>query len=100
LNKFEQKVMIFNKITCLKSPLKLTLIKQLKLSWWLEIQTAKPSCIYYFGPFTSAKEARTYQAGYIEDLVKEQAEIIAIKLKQCQPKELTICSEEEFKSSY
>jgi hypothetical protein len=87
--------MIFNKLTRLKLRLRLPGIKQSRLPWWLEIQTAKPSCIYYFGPFAHPKEARLYQAGYIEDLVQEQAEGITIRLKQCQPQELTICREEE-----
>ena len=87
--------MILKKLTRLRLPLRLPWIKQSQLPWWLEIQTTKPSCIYYFGPFASPKEARLYQAGYVEDLVQEQAEGIAIKLKQCQPQELTICSEDE-----
>ncbi len=87
--------MIFQKLTRLRLPLRLPWIKQSQLLWWLEIQTAKPYCIYYFGPFASPKEARLHQAGYVEDLVHEQAEGITIQLKQCQPKELTICSESE-----
>ncbi|MDJ0568036.1 MAG: DUF1816 domain-containing protein [Pleurocapsa sp. MO_192.B19] len=87
--------MIFNKLTRLKSPLRLRWIKQSQLSWWLEIKTAKPYYIYYFGPFVSPKEARLYQAGYVEDLVKEEAEVIAIKLKKCHPLKLTICHESE-----
>ncbi len=46
-------------------------------------------------PFTSAQEARLHLAGYVEDLVEEQAEGITIELKPCQPTELTICSESE-----
>ncbi len=73
------------------------LIKQYQLLWWLEIKTAKPYCIYWFGPFASPQEARLDQAGYVEDLVEEQAEGITIKLKlqQYQPKALTICSDSE-----
>ena len=88
-------IMIFKQLISLKLPFKLPWINQPKLSWWLEIKTAKPQCIYYFGPFTSPKEARFYQAGYVEDLVQEQAEGITIQLKKCQPQELTICSESE-----
>jgi aromatic ring-opening dioxygenase LigB subunit len=64
-------------------------LEQLKLAWWLEIVTDKPHCIYYFGPFTYADEARTAQAGYIEDLEQEQAQVITVKLKRHQPQELT-----------
>ena len=82
-------------LTLSRFPLRLPPISQSQLLWWLEIQTAKPSCTYYFGPFASPKEARLHQAGYVEDLVQEQAEGITIQLKQCPPKELTICSESE-----
>ncbi len=87
--------MIFNQLISLKLPLKLPCINQPQLSWWLKIQTAQPSCIYYFGPFASPKEARLHQAGYVEDLVQEQAEGITIQLKKCQPQQLTICHESE-----
>lgn len=73
------------------------LIQEYQLLWWLEIKTAKPYCTYWFGPFASPQEARLYQAGYVEDLVEEQAEGITIKLQlqQNQPKTLTICSDSE-----
>lgn len=61
--------------------------------WWLEIQTKNPPCTYYFGPFDSALEARALQDGYLEDLVAEQAQIVAVEIKQCQPKQLTVCQE-------
>ena len=88
--------MIFNKLPYLKEPLKSSWINQSQLLWWLEIKTAKPHCIYYFGPFASPQEARLHQADYVEELVEEQAKGISIKLlKQCQPKDLTICSDSE-----
>ena len=59
--------------------------------WWVEIQTKNPQCTYYFGPFETAVEARGSQDGYLEDLRQEQAQIITVEIKQCQPKELTIC---------
>ncbi len=61
--------------------------------WWLEIQTENPQCTYYFGPFDSAVEARALQDGYLEDLMAEQAQIVAVEIKQCQPQKLTICQE-------
>jgi hypothetical protein len=57
--------------------------------WWVEISTAQPSCVYYFGPFESAEEAQIYQPGYIEDLQAEEAEGITVAIKQCQPQILT-----------
>ena len=61
--------------------------------WWLEIQTENPQCTYYFGPFDNALEARALQDGYLEDLMAEQAQIVAVEIKQCQPKQLTVCQE-------
>ncbi|MDJ0589936.1 MAG: DUF1816 domain-containing protein [Pleurocapsa sp. MO_226.B13] len=88
-------MIIFNKSTPLKLPRKFSRIRQPKLLWWIEIQTAKPCFIYYFGPFTSPQKALIYQAGYVEDLVQEKAEVIAIKLKKCHPLKLTIGRESE-----
>ncbi|MEB3312328.1 MAG: DUF1816 domain-containing protein [Snowella sp.] len=59
------------------------------LAWWVEIYTDFPRCLYYFGPFNSDFEAKTYQGGYIEDLQQEGAEGIVIQIKQCQPINLT-----------
>ncbi|MFB2938557.1 DUF1816 domain-containing protein [Aerosakkonemataceae cyanobacterium BLCC-F154] len=60
------------------------------MSWWLEIVTKKPSCIYYFGPFDSLKEAELEKGGYIEDLRQEQAEVIDTRIKFDNPLQLTI----------
>lgn len=60
------------------------------MSWWLEIVTKKPSCIYYFGPFDSLREAELEKGGYIEDLRQEQAEIIDTRIKFLNPLQLTI----------
>jgi hypothetical protein len=60
------------------------------MAWWVEIVTKKPDCTYYFGPFASHREAQVSQLGYIEDLERERPQLIAIEIKQCQPKELTI----------
>ncbi len=60
-----------------------------KLSWWIEILTYKPICLYYFGPFDHFEEAEWYEYGYIQDLESEKAEIIDIQIKKCQPKQLT-----------
>ncbi|MEM9903720.1 MAG: DUF1816 domain-containing protein [Cyanobacteria bacterium P01_D01_bin.44] len=42
-------------------------------AWWLEILTAAPHCIYYFGPFESEGEAARARAGYRVDLEQEGA---------------------------
>ena len=72
-------------------------LKQEKNPYWLEISTKVPKCVYFFGPFDSPFEAKASQAGYIEDLMSENAGGIHIELKQCsQPPELTICESEIF----
>lgn len=58
--------------------------------WWLEIVTSKPSCIYYFGPFDSLREAELEKGGYMEDLSEEQAEVIGARIKFHNPLQLTI----------
>ena len=64
-----------------------------KFGWWIEIITVKPICIYYFGVFNSVYEAEQFKNGYIQDLHQEQAEIVNVEIKQCQPKNLTIYTE-------
>ena len=59
-------------------------------NWWVEIHTNNPQCTYYFGPFETASEAQALQAGYLEDLRQEQAQIITAEIKQCQPQKLTL----------
>lgn len=64
------------------------------MAWWVKIVTKKPDCTYYFGPFSSHREAQLSQLGYIEDLERERPQLIGIEIKQCQPKELTIFEDE------
>ncbi|MBD1939621.1 DUF1816 domain-containing protein [Microcoleus sp. FACHB-68] len=68
-------------------------LEKLELAWWVEIITCQPACTYYFGPFITAKDAELSQNGYIEDLEQEKAQGIAVKIKQCQPMDLTICQD-------
>ncbi len=70
------------------------------MAWWVEIVTKKPDCTYYFGPFASHREAQLSQLGYLEDLERERPQLIAIEIKQCQPKELTIFEDEWIEKSY
>jgi hypothetical protein len=65
-------------------------LEHVEFSWWVEIVTDAPRCIYYFGPFSHAQTAKTHIGGYMEDLLQEGAEICSIEIKQCQPGELTI----------
>ncbi|MBE9044420.1 DUF1816 domain-containing protein [Pleurocapsales cyanobacterium LEGE 10410] len=64
--------------------------------YWLKITTKVPNCIYYFGPFDSPLEAKALQAGYIEDLMGENAQGIYVELEQCSaPEELTVCQDQD-----
>ena len=68
-----------------------------KLPYWLKISTQVPQCVYFFGPFDYASDAKAAQAGYIEDLVAENAQGIQVELKsRSQPEDLTICQEDIF----
>ena len=63
---------------------------QSHLAWWVKITTYQPRCLYFFGPFTSVKEAQSAQNGYIDDLQSEGALDISVEIKYCQPRSLTI----------
>lgn len=65
-------------------------LEQLGLAWWIEVITNNPPCIYYFGPFGSSKQAQLCQAGYVEDLDREDAQIVSLNIQQQQPKYLTV----------
>lgn len=60
------------------------------MPWWVEIHTRLPACTYFFGPFDTEKEAKISQLGYMEDLIRERAEIAFCQVKQLQPTTLTI----------
>ncbi len=63
------------------------------LSWWVKLKTVRPSCTYYFGPFSHQTEAISAQTGYIKDLQEERASVVSIEINQEQPKMLTISEE-------
>ncbi|MEO0458234.1 MAG: DUF1816 domain-containing protein [Cyanobacteria bacterium P01_A01_bin.114] len=60
-------------------------------SWWVEISTDTPKCVYYFGPFNSEAEAIAAKAGYIQDLEQEGAQQLQAKVSRREdPPELTV----------
>jgi hypothetical protein len=63
--------------------------------WWAEITTMSPRCVYYFGPFETIDEAKAAYPGHVKDLDEEGARGIMVVIQRCQPKELTICEEDE-----
>jgi hypothetical protein len=69
------------------------LLQLFGLAWWVEVVTDAPNCTYYFGPFSSAQDAETAQAGYIEDLEHEGAYGIKSMVKRCKPSNLTVYDE-------
>jgi hypothetical protein len=69
-------------------------LEKIGMAWWVEIITQEPQCIYYFGSFARANEAKHFLAGYIEDLEGEGAQVIAVDIKRGQPSELTIFEDE------
>jgi Domain of unknown function (DUF1816) len=58
-------------------------------AWWIEIHTAQPQCIYYFGPFIDQNDANLSISGYVEDLESEFAQGIQTYIKRCKPRILT-----------
>lgn len=71
-------------------------MEELVTSWWVEIQTITPQCIYYFGPFETSSEANAAYPSYIEDLDSEGAQGIVVIVRYCrQPEALTIFREDD-----
>jgi hypothetical protein len=73
-----------------------------ELGWWIEILTAQPLCLYYFGSFTSHQEVQKLKAGFIEDLLLESATILWVDVQFCQPSQLTLTRDDlrsHFRSS-
>lgn len=77
-----------------------TIFNALGWAYWVEIETAKPSCVYYFGPFLTLQDAKSAKVGYVEDLTQEGATEIRVKFKRCQPTELTVIKEQEENISF
>lgn len=67
------------------------IVKFFSKAWWLEISTEAPSCEYYFGPFSSEREALQEKPGYLEDIEREGSQIRQVSIAHRQaPPELTI----------
>ena len=61
-----------------------------QLSWWIRISTIHPCYTYYFGAFDSFLEAQNHCPGYIEDLIREKAQVVKVDVDLYQPQDLTI----------
>jgi hypothetical protein len=71
-----------------------------ELGWWIEIFSAQPPCLYYFGAFDSAQEAEVLQDGFVQDLIEDGAQGIAVRLQWCQPTEITIEDRSQNRSEF
>jgi Domain of unknown function (DUF1816) len=47
-----------------------SLVKDEDLGWWIQIFTAQPACIYYFGVFEDTKTAAAALSEFTEDLLR------------------------------
>ncbi len=70
-------------------------VNEIGLAWWVKVETQRPHCIYYFGPFLTPAEADKEKDGYIEDLKAEGAEGFDVQVVRCRPDNLTIAIDEE-----
>ncbi|MFN5816430.1 MAG: DUF1816 domain-containing protein, partial [Pseudanabaena sp.] len=52
--------------------------------------TTQPLCLYYFSAFTTRQEAEIQQAGFIEDLLQENARIVWTNIQFLQPNQITL----------
>ncbi|MBE9067235.1 DUF1816 domain-containing protein [Leptolyngbya cf. ectocarpi LEGE 11479] len=69
-------------------------------TWWIEVSTDTPRCIYYFGPFKHESEASQAAAGYVEDLEQEGAVLCQTSImKRPTPKQLTVEYSSKFHAS-
>lgn len=59
------------------------------LSWWLEVGTANPPCIHYYGPFDNK-----FQAEAAQRTSQEASQVIYAHCKLCQPRQRTISEKE------
>ncbi len=87
---FAATLTINNKIPGQMAEFWTTILNFLGRAWWVEVLTAQPKCLYYFGPFADAKEAAVAMEGYVEDLENESNQGIQTQIKRCKPDLLTI----------
>ncbi len=67
-----------------------SLVKDEDLGWWIEIFTAQPACIYYFGVFEDAETAAVELPGFTEDLLKEGTTGLLARILFHRPLGLTV----------
>jgi len=63
-------------------------------NWWIQVFTAHPACMYYFGIFANAKTAETLLPKFIEDLVNVGAKGLVSRIYPQRSPILTINQEQ------
>jgi hypothetical protein len=71
------------------------LVKDGDLGWWIEIFTAQPACIYYFGIFEDTKTAAEALSGFTEDLLDKGITGLVARIHFHNPHELTVDLDQE-----
>lgn len=61
-----------------------------QLGWWIEVFTAEPLGIYYFGSFDNRLEAEWAKPDRIENLELQGYQVLETNIKQCQPRERSL----------
>ncbi len=64
-------------------------IDDLCSGWWLEVGTANPPCIDFYGPFEDKAEAEAAKLEYVRKS-KKASQIIFSHSKFCQPRQRTL----------
>ncbi|ABW31746.1 DUF1816 domain-containing protein [Acaryochloris marina] len=57
--------------------------------WWLEVGTANPPCIDFYGPFEGKAEAEVAKLEYVQKSTKT-SQIVFSHSKFCQPRQRTL----------
>ncbi len=60
-----------------------------KLGWWIEVFTALPACIYYFGAFENCELAEAAMPAFINDLINKGARGVIARVDFHRPIDLT-----------
>ena len=79
--------------TVIRDPAVKTLDSRVKdedLGWWIEIFTAHPACIYYFGVFEDTETAAAALSEFTEDLLNKDITGLAARIHFHSPHELTV----------
>jgi hypothetical protein len=61
-----------------------------ELGWWIEVFTAHPACMYYFGVFENVTTAEEAMTGFVDDLISEGSKGMVSRVCFHRPIELTL----------